>query len=75
MGLRSRRLSVANRDIHEGRSESGGFNQPKGVMRRWGFESGDLIWLIVISTKGVPNSEAVIGPKVSCTNGAPNLET
>ncbi|KAL7242996.1 hypothetical protein ACSBR1_015412 [Camellia fascicularis] len=29
MGLRIRNLYLANRDIHEGRSESGGFIGPK----------------------------------------------
>ncbi|KAL7241982.1 hypothetical protein ACSBR1_014540 [Camellia fascicularis] len=30
---------LANHDIHEGRSESGGIYRPKDVMHRWGSES------------------------------------
>ncbi|KAL7242995.1 hypothetical protein ACSBR1_015411 [Camellia fascicularis] len=75
MGLRIRRLYLANHDIHEGRSESGVFNRPKDVMCRWGSECRDFIWPIVISTKGALNPGDLIGPKMSCADGAPNLES
>ncbi|KAL7199281.1 hypothetical protein ACSBR2_021548 [Camellia fascicularis] len=58
MGLRIRRLYLANRDIHQGCSEFGGFIGPKASCAD-GAPNLKIIWPIVISTKGALNPEAL----------------
>ncbi|KAL7161051.1 hypothetical protein ACSBR2_041658 [Camellia fascicularis] len=90
-GLRIRRLVLANRDIHEGRSESGGLISPKVSCTSEALNpetyigqlchapAGLQIRRLVLANRdiyeGRSESGGLIGRKVSCTSGAPNPET
>ncbi|KAL7222124.1 hypothetical protein ACSBR1_023936 [Camellia fascicularis] len=75
MGLRIWRHILANRDIHEGRSESGGLIGPKVSFTDGASNSETYILAKRDIHEGRSESGGLIGPKVSCTDGAPNSET
>ncbi|KAL7213900.1 hypothetical protein ACSBR1_026347 [Camellia fascicularis] len=64
---------LANRDIHEGRSESGDLIGPKVSCTRGRSESGDLIGPKMSCTRGALNPES-IWSIVTSIKGAPNPE-
>ncbi|KAL7174113.1 hypothetical protein ACSBR2_033381 [Camellia fascicularis] len=69
LDLLQRDLIWANRDIHEGRSESGGLIGPKVSGTKGRSESGNLIWANRDIHEGCSESGGLIGRKVSGTKG------